>query len=108
MPRWSSPANSLGNWLECRGDLSRLRVEYFLHGPGAKELEARLPPFPEEPVLGFPNEELWERMSKEKRKSGTTPASRQFDDLFYYPTVPTGGPVAEPVQAVDSNPPIAD
>jgi hypothetical protein len=110
MPRWSSPTNSLGNWLECRGDLSQLRADYFFNGPKAKAIEAILfaDGTVEPAVTAFPDEDAWQRTSSQQRKSGATPASRQFDDLFYYPTVPTGGPAAEPVQAARSNPPIAD
>jgi hypothetical protein len=107
LPRWSSPANSLDDWAECRGESSRLKAEYFFHGPGAKEFEALLSTVPEV-VIGYPTEEEWERMASKKQKSGTTPASSEFDDLFIYPTAPTVGPTAEPVQAARDQPPIAD
>ena len=61
LPRGSSPAISLGNWADCRGELWQLRADYFYKELNA--LDVLLSPFPGESVLGFPDEGLWERMS---------------------------------------------
>ena len=97
LPRGSSPATSLGEWAYCRGELSQLRSNYFLNELDAIEVML----LPEEVVIGYPDEEKWERISKSKRQGGTTPASSQFDDLFVDPPSQTDSPVFEPFQAAD-------
>jgi hypothetical protein len=110
LPRGSSPATSLGEWVERREELLQLRRQSLFSGPKAKAIEAILSAdgTVETVVIGFPTEQQWERFAREKQGGGTTSASWQVDDLFYYPPSPTATPAAEPVQAARSNPPIAD
>jgi hypothetical protein len=106
LPRGSSPARSLGEWVEYRRELSDLLFDDLFIGPKARAIESALSPLsPEDAVSQFLREK---RPLPKNRPSGTTPASSQFDDLFYHPTVPTGDPTAEPVQAARGQPPIAD
>jgi hypothetical protein len=110
LPRGSSPASSLGEWVDRREELLQLRRQNLFSGPKAKAIDALLSAdgTVETVVIGFPTEEEWEHIAREKQGGGTTSASWQVDDLSYYPPAPTATTAAEPVQAARSNPPIAD
>jgi hypothetical protein len=94
LPRGSSPSSSLGEWVEYRRELLDLLSEDLFMGAKAIAIESALSPLsPEEEVSRFLKAE---RPFPKKRRSGTTPASRQFDDLFVDPPVRPDVRAAEP------------
>lgn len=106
LPRGSSPGSSLGEWVEYRRELSDLLSDDLFTGPKASAIDSALSPLsPEDTVGQFLREK---RPLPMKRPNGTTPASWQFEDLFYTPPAQTDIPAAEPVQAARDQPPIAD